>query len=115
MHIEPCTTLLKALAIVGLASVGWSIPGAAHETWSDGTPVPSWVKRYCCGPEEVHRLSMRQIHRVEGGWRVDGYAHLIPDHRVLISQDEYVWVFYRTDADRSQSEVFCFFIPPGSV
>jgi hypothetical protein len=115
MHIHSCSAPRKALAIVGLAYLSFPVPGAAHDTWSDGTPVPAWVKRYCCGPEDVHRLSMREIHRVEGGWRVDGYARFIPDHRVLISQDEYVWVFYRTNADQSQSEAFCFFIPPGSV
>jgi len=115
MHIDSCSTFVRAMAIVGLANLGLSVPGAAHDTWSDGTPVPAWVKRYCCGPEDVHRLTMRQIHHVEGGWRVDGYARLIPEHRVLISQDEYVWVFYRTNADQSQSEAFCFFIPQGSV
>jgi hypothetical protein len=115
MRIEACSTILKAIAIVGLASLGLPVAGSAHDTWSDGTPVPAWVKRYCCGPEDVHRLSMRQIRHIEGGWRVDGYDRVIPDHRVLISQDEYVWVFYRTNADHSQSEAFCFFIPPGSV
>jgi hypothetical protein len=115
MHIDSCSALLRVLAFVGLANPAFSVPGAAHEIWSNGTPVPTWVKRYCCGPEDVHRLSMRQIHHVEGGWRVDGYDRVIPDHRVLISQDEYVWIFYRTNADQSQSEAFCFFIPPGSV
>jgi hypothetical protein len=113
MHTESCSALLKTLAIISLANLSFLAPGAAHDVWSDGTRVPAWVKRYCCGQEDVHRLSMRQIHHVEGGWRVDGYNRLIPDHRVLVSQDEYVWVFYRTGSDQSQSEVFCFFIPQG--
>ncbi len=107
--------LSKMLALIALAHLGFALPGAAHDTWSDGTPVPAWVKRYCCGPEDVHRLTVGQIRHVEGGWRVDGYARVIPDHRVLASQDEYVWVFYRTNSDQSQSEAFCFFIPQGSV
>ncbi len=30
---------------------------SAHDMWSNGDPVPSWVKKACCGPEDVHHLS----------------------------------------------------------
>jgi hypothetical protein len=66
MHTKSCSALLKTLAIISLANLSFLAPGAAHDVWSDGTRVPAWVKRYCCGQEEVHRLSMRQIHHVEG-------------------------------------------------
>ena len=72
----------------------------AHDLWADGSPIPAWVSDYCCGVADAHRLTLKQIHRVEGGWRVDGYAHIIPDDRVLPSEDGDVWLFYRLYAGR---------------
>ena len=87
----------------------------AHDYWADGSPVPKWVKSYCCGAADVHRLTVGQIHHVEGGWVADGYDRVIPDHRVMQSQDDFVWLFYAALPNGSQTEVYCFFIPQGAV
>jgi hypothetical protein len=75
----------------------------------------TWVSDYCCGVADAHRLTLKQIHRVEGGWRVDDYAHIIPDDRVLPAEDGDVWLFYRLYADGFQSAPICFFVPQGSI
>src|SRR6476469_1164058 len=82
----------------------------AHEVWADGNPVPQWVKGFCCGVADAHRLTVKQIRRIENGWAVDGFEHVVPDERVLPSQDEFVWIFYETHPNGVQSQVFCFFI-----
>ena len=87
----------------------------AHETWANGTPVPPWVKSWCCSVADAHKLSLGQIRRVDGGWSVEGFAHIVPDDRVSPSPDESVWIFYQTHPNGVQSEVFCFFIPESSV
>jgi hypothetical protein len=102
--------MIRRLAI--LLAVLVPIGANAHDQWADGTPVSGWVKQYCCGPDDVHRFTVAQIQHVPGGWRIDGFDRVIPDERVMPSQDEFVWVFY-TRPD--QGNVYCFFIPPGSV
>jgi hypothetical protein len=92
-----------------------SAPAVAHDQWSDGSPIPAWVSNYCCGVADAHRLTVKQIYRVEGGWRADGYAHTIPDDRVLPSEDGHVWLFYRNYENGYQSTPFCFFLPQGST
>src|SRR3954451_9320727 len=92
-----------------------SAPAVAHDQWSDGSSIPAWVSNYCCGVADAHRLTVKQIYRVEGGWRADGYAHTIPDDRVLPSEDGYVWLFYRNYENGYQSTPFCFFLPQGST
>ncbi len=104
-------TALAACTLVGMCP--WPI--TAHERWDDGSPVPEWVNRYCCGVADVHRLTVGQIHHVEGGWRADGYGRLVPDNRVMLSEDEHVWLFYGTMPDGSQTEAICFFVPQGSI
>ena len=106
---------LKHIALLcGLISIT-SVPVIAHERWADGSPIPAWVGQYCCSVADAHQLTVSQIYRVEGGWRAAGYNHLIPDDRVLPSQDGYVWLFYRTLDDGYQSTVTCFFVPQGSI
>jgi hypothetical protein len=83
--------------------------------WADGSPIPAWVSNKCCGAADAHRLTFKQIHRIEDGWRVDGYAHIVPNDSVLPSEDGYVWLFYASYEDGDQSTPFCFFIPQGSM
>jgi hypothetical protein len=92
-----------------------SAPAVAHDQWADGSPIPAWVSSHCCGVADAHRLTVKQIYRVEGGWRADGYAHIIPDDRVLPSEDGDVWLFFRSSKDGYQSTPFCFFVPQGST
>ena len=60
-------------------------------------------------------MTLKQIFRAEGGWRVEGYAHIIPDDRVLPSQDGAVWLFYKQYEDGYQSAPSCFFVPQGTM
>jgi hypothetical protein len=84
----------------------------AHDYWSDGKPVPAWVKSSCCGPADAHHLRPDQVHRVSDDfYMVDGYATRIPAARALPSQDGDYWIFYRDADDGSQSAVYCFFVP----
>jgi hypothetical protein len=107
---------LRKIAFVACALISVTpSPMRAHDLWADGSTIPAWVSNYCCGVADAHRLTLKQIHQVEGGWRVDGYAHIIPDDRVLPSEDGDVWLFYRLYQDGYQSTPFCFFIPQGSI
>lgn len=103
-------------------SVAWcalinlnSSPVRAHEQWADGSEIPEWVMKHCCGVADAHRLTFKQIHRVEGGWLVDGYSRIIPDSVVFPSQDASVWLFYGVLDDGAQTAPICFFIPQGST
>jgi hypothetical protein len=102
--------------LCGLAAVIWmyasfTIPIAAHEQWSNGDPVPTWVKASCCGPEDVHHLTASQVHAMADGWHVDGYRQVIAYGREFPSQDGDYWIFYRDFGDGKQTPVFCFFAP----
>jgi len=87
----------------------------AHDVWSNGDPVPAWVKAQCCGPSDAHHLTAEQVHVTGEGYRLDGYSRLVREDRLLPSPDGSWWVFYRNFADGTQSTVYCFFGPePGS-
>ena len=103
-----------AFAACVLTGITASAAGA-HEQWADGSPIPGWVNQFCCSVADAHQMTVKQIFRVEGGWRVEGYAHTIPDYIVLPSQDEHLWLFYRTHDNGTQSNPFCFFVPQGSI
>jgi len=107
---------LIAIAFVASAVTSMcSAPAVAHDQWADGSPIPAWVSKYCCGAADAHRLKVSQIYRVEGGWRAEGHDYLIREHEVLPSLDEHVWLFYSILGDGSQSHAICFFLPQGSI
>src|SRR4051795_8322111 len=58
---------------------------------------------------------LTQLRRVKGGWYAEGYPRFLPDYQAMISQDEYVWLFYQTLPDGSESGVICLFVPQSSV
>jgi hypothetical protein len=91
-------------------------PGSAHahDSWSDGNPVPGWVKSACCGPEDVYHLMVSQVHAMTDGWHVDGYKQVLAYGRELPSQDGDYWIFYQDYPDGSQTPVYCFFAPSQS-
>lgn len=108
---------MAARSIIGLfvlALAALSAPARAHDVWADGSAVPAWIKDACCGPEDVHRLGPDQVHRVDGGYRIDGYPYVIPESRLLPSQDGNWWAFYRGSDGGELSSVYCFFGPMGS-
>jgi hypothetical protein len=96
-----------------LALLLGATPALAHDQWADGTRVPDWVKRSCCGPEDVHHLTPEQVHKVDGGYRIDGWPYVIPDDHVLPSQDGDYWAFYDLHWRGAQGNptMFCFFVP----
>lgn len=74
--------------------------------------IPDWIQASCCGPQDVHRLRVDQVHRRDDGWYlVDGYNQAIAPQKAQPSQDSNYWIFYRDDGHGSQSGVFCFFEP----
>lgn len=87
----------------------------AHATWADGTSVPDWVAKACCGPSDAHHLRPDQVRRVPGGYMIDGYPRIVHDFQASPSQDGEYWAFYGTtrDADGQPlfTSIFCFFAP----
>jgi hypothetical protein len=50
----------------------------AQDQWTNGEPVPPWVKKACCGPEDAQHLTAQQVEYKSDGWHVDGYQKIIP-------------------------------------
>jgi hypothetical protein len=84
---------------------------SAHDQWANGDPVPAWVKRACCGPDDIHHLTREQVHETADGWRVDGYPDIIPIGTEQPSPDGDYWIFYRTLPNGDKTRVYCFFTP----
>jgi hypothetical protein len=97
------------LALGGL--LAWAGGASAHDQWANGEPVPAWVKRACCGPDDVHHLRPDQVQQTHDGWRVDGYPDLIPIGLEQPSPDGEYWIFYRTLPNGDKTRVYCFFTP----
>jgi hypothetical protein len=107
--IAPRGEMLSRLAIAAFvtAAVTRSSPATGHDVWSNDTPVPSWIKKACCGPSEVHHLSSDKVHALPDGYHVDGLATVIPYSRVQPSPDGEFWGFWNPHA--LNPVVFCFF------
>jgi hypothetical protein len=108
---------MKPLALLAVLSL---CPGFAHahDTWADGKKVPDWIKQSCCGPADVHRLDVSNIHTApwnEDYMIIDGYREPIRKATALPSEDGYVWIFYKDDVNTpsGQSAVYCVFLPMG--
>jgi len=98
-------------------ALGLLLPASAHDVWADGSQIPVWVKTACCGKDESHLLRPSQVHKVERGYRIDGYPLIVPDTSALPSQDGNYWAFYQIYGivnDKPQvSNIRCFFVPLG--
>lgn len=92
-------------AILGLLST----PASPHDFWSNGEAVPPWVKTWCCGPTDVHRLEPRAVHIMADGYHIDGLSVVIPMSRAMPSPDGQYWAFF--DASAPEPFVFCFYAP----
>ncbi len=93
----------------------FTVPVLAHDQWSNGTPVPAWIKRQCCGPSDVHHPRHDQVHLTPDGYKIDGYKYLVPEWYKRRSPDGGWWIFYHEDADGTQSGPVCFFGPDPGV
>ena len=97
------------LAAAFLAGVA---PALAPDQWSNGKPLPSWIKSACCGAADAHRLRPDQVaFNARGEYVIEGYNEAVAARFALPSQDGDYWIFYRDNLDGSQSAVFCFFVP----
>jgi hypothetical protein len=89
-----------------------SLPSFAHDQLADGSPVPDWIKKSCCGPNDYHPLRPEQVHAMADGWHVDGYRKVMPYGKELPSPDGTYVGFWLDYGDGSQSNMYCFFVPP---
>ena len=103
--------MVKYLGAIGFAAMLGAAPAHGHDQWADGEPVPNWVKKACCGPEDAHHLREDQVHQDSEGWHVQGYHRTIPNGAELPSPDGTYWIFYRSLSDGTQTRVYCFFVP----
>jgi hypothetical protein len=89
------------------------VPALPHDLWSNGQPIPDWIKSSCCGAADAHHLTPEQVtRRDEDYYLVAGYSRPVPVKRALPIQDGEYWIFYREDPN-GQSGVYCFFVPNG--
>jgi hypothetical protein len=103
---------MTILRLAAAAILLYCVPASAHDVWANGTPVPAWIKRACCGPADAHHLQPDQVHRVaDAYYLVDGYFRPIPISDALPSEDGEYWIFYKSNKSGSQTGVFCFFVP----
>lgn len=115
--------MLNVIRTVAVVVVLASGPAWGHDILANGEAVPAWIKKYCCGPNDVHHLRPEQVHAVTGGWIVDGYrgpglaqvgggyAYPIPYDQSLPSQDGDYWAFYKDNDATSSTPMYCFVAP----
>jgi hypothetical protein len=117
--------IVNMISRLALAAYFFTITSvAAHDEWSNGKPVPAWVKASCRGPADAHRLTPDMVRRIsDSSYQVDGYSEPIPVAKALPSQDGDYWIFYASEHKECaieaplkcwqapQSGVYCFFVP----
>lgn len=115
MHGSLTSSVLMLRAAASAFLLTFPSAAGAHTTWANGMPVPDWVTKACCGPSDAHHLRPNEVHRVDDGFRIDGYPRTIYDAQVLPSEDGEYWAFYAertgTGGEKIFTSVFCFFAP----
>jgi hypothetical protein len=86
------------------------VPALAHDFWSNGGPVPAWVKAECCGPGDAHRLRAGAVHILPDGYHIDGLKTIVPIEKALPSMDGQYWGFWNPLGE-PEPMIFCFFAP----
>ncbi len=97
-----------------LVSALFATPAMAHDAWSNGEPVPPWVKAECCGPQDVHHLRAGAVHIRPDGYHIDGIETVVPISRALPSPDGGYWAFWNPQGEPAPA-IFCFFAPLNGV
>ena len=100
---------MRVGAAVALA-VAFASPATPHDFWTNGDPVPPWVKSACCGPEDVHHLRPGAVHIAPDGYHIDGLKRVVPLNRVLPSPDGQYWGFWNPLLEPDPT-IYCFFAP----
>lgn len=98
---------MKAICLSALLL---SAPAYAHDFWSNGDPVPDWVAKACCGPQDVHHLNPNAVHIMSDGYHIDGIKTVVPVSRALPSPDNTYWAFWNP-AGEPEPAIFCLFVP----
>lgn len=73
----------------------------AHNQWANGSTVPDWIKKACCGQAEAHILGSNDYWIDRNGFHIKAIEAVVPLDKVLPSQDGKVWAFYRDDVGRN--------------
>jgi hypothetical protein len=105
--------LIALVALFGL----WVSAASAHDQWADGSPVPEWVKQYCCGPADVHHYRFDEVKVTPEGYVLPDYPNVIPANdptHVFKSEDGEYWAFFATYSTGEKSPIYCLFVPPGA-
>jgi len=106
---------LELLAVlIAAEAVLLGKPTLAHDHWSNGLPVPPWVKAQCCGPEDAHLIDPKAIHIQADGYHIDGLKTVVPIARALPSPDGKYWGFW-SPVGEPDPFIFCFFAPLNGV
>ena len=87
-----------------------SAPAVSHDRWGNGELVEPWVKRQCCGPEDVHVIPDSAVHVMADGYHIDGIDTVVPPDRAMPSPDGKIYGFW-TPAAEPTPVIFCFFYP----
>ena len=93
-----------------LSALLLATPASAHDKWENGEPVPPWVKKLCCGPEDVHHIPAASVHIMADGYHIDGIDTIIPMERAQPSPDGTFWGFWKESLEPTPV-IFCFFAP----
>jgi hypothetical protein len=91
-----------------------STPALAHDHWSNGEPVPAWVKSQCCGKDDAHHLRASAVHIMADGFHIDGLKTVVPMTSALPSPDGSYWAFWSA-ASEPDPAIRCFFAPLNGV
>jgi hypothetical protein len=107
MHRALLNCALRAVVVACLLG---AVKAEAHDTWANGMTIPAWVKKACCGEDDVHRLNLDDVTQEADGWHIAGIEGPVREDHVFASQDEHVWGFWSPYLHRGEN-VYCLFVP----
>jgi hypothetical protein len=117
------TAIVIALGFVPLPPIDVHVYASPATLVGGAAAIPDWIKGYCCGPQDMHRLRGDQVHQDDAGlWHIDGYPGPVPRENVnrdnQASQDASYYAFYCEPDTKGAactagkfSQVWCFFTP----
>jgi hypothetical protein len=100
------------VAFAALAAATAPQASSAHDVWSNGQPVPSWIKAACCGVADAHLLGGNDFWLDSRGFHIKGLDTVIPFAMILPSLDGQIWAFWKDDLG-PKAPVYCVFYSGG--
>lgn len=109
---------IYAFITIVMALAAWPNCSYGHDHWKDGTPVPAWVKKACCGASDKHQYDDEDVHELKSGLKVNGFpgtdiegypGGIIPWSQVTPSPDGKTWLFFTTFSDGRLLMLHCVF------